>query len=84
MIPPVKLFKDTMKRYGVTLNSRVVFYDARAGFHATRAFWMFRTFGILGVSALNGGLKKWMDEGRPIETTENASNEEDYDFKVDP
>lgn len=71
-----------MKRHNVKLNSRVVVYDSKTGVHSTRAYWLLRTFGILGVSALNGGLNKWIKEGRPLEKTEDIGSEEDYDFKL--
>lgn len=82
MLPPLDLFKDTMKRYGVKLSTRVVVYDSKAGAHSTRAFWMLRTFGHLGVSALNGGLAKWLREGRATEKID-AGTEADYNYTYD-
>src|SRR5208282_1011792 len=32
-----------------------------------RAWWMFRVMGHDDVAVLNGGLKKWQAEGRPLE-----------------
>lgn len=43
---------------------------------------MFRAFGHQNVSVLNGGMTKWVAEGREISKVE--VNSEDYDYKVDP
>ena len=40
-------------------------YDEQGMYGVARATWMFRYFGAVNVRILNGGLKKWMQEGRP-------------------
>lgn len=40
-------------------------YDA-AGIAATRAWWMLRAMGHPDVAVLDGGLRKWRAEGRPV------------------
>ena len=37
-------------------------------FSAARVWWTFRVMGVDDVSVLNGGLPKWKQEGRPIES----------------
>jgi thiosulfate/3-mercaptopyruvate sulfurtransferase len=65
MMPPTEQFADAMERYGVGDDSRVVLYDAGANVWAARVWWMLRAFGFERAAVLNGGLKKWMSEGRP-------------------
>src|SRR5712692_3676111 len=43
----------------------VVAYDSGAWVAAPRAWWMFLSFGHYHVKVLDGGLKKWLREGRP-------------------
>ena len=47
--------------------SKIVIYDTTPMTGACRVWWMFRTMGHEEVRVLNGGLKKWKGEGRPLE-----------------
>lgn len=51
---------------GVGNDSLVVIYDAV--YVSARLWWMFRTFGHEKVRILDGGLRRWKAEGRPLET----------------
>lgn len=75
-----------MKQHRIKLGSRVVVYDTKDGqpYYATRAYYMFRAFGHHGVSVLDGGMSKWIQDGRPTEKTKNAGTQEDYNYKLDP
>ena len=44
---------------------------------------MFRAFGHKDVSVLNGGLTKWIAEGRPVESDKAAGVDADYAYKLD-
>lgn len=48
-----------------------------------RAAWMFRYFGAKNVRILNGGLKKWLQEGRPSVSGE-IKKTEGGDFSYSP
>lgn len=68
MLPPPEKFASRMRRLGIGDGNRVVVYDGSDNhFSAPRAWWMFRVFGVADVAVLNGGLKKWLAEGRPVE-----------------
>jgi thiosulfate/3-mercaptopyruvate sulfurtransferase len=55
-----------MRRLGIGDGHRVVVYDS-AGFNsAPRVWWMLRVFGHADVAVLDGGLPKWLAEGRPV------------------
>lgn len=68
MLPPPEKFASRMRKMGLGDGSRIVVYDASGGnMSAPRAWWMFRAFGHQDVAILDGGLKKWQAEGRPVE-----------------
>jgi thiosulfate/3-mercaptopyruvate sulfurtransferase len=47
-----------------------VVYDSLGVISACRVYWTFRVFGHENVSVLNGGLPKWITEGRSTESGE--------------
>jgi thiosulfate/3-mercaptopyruvate sulfurtransferase len=70
MLPPTELFASRMKKMGIGDGMHVVAYDSEGLYSAARVWWMFRTMGHEEVRVLNGGLKKWKAEGRPLEDGE--------------
>jgi len=64
MLPPVEKFVSTVRRMGIGDGHRVVVYDQAGLFSAARVWWMFRVFGHADVAVLDGGLPKWLAEGR--------------------
>ncbi len=69
MAPPVEKFVARMRAMGIGDGHRVVVYDAVGLFSAARVWWLFRLFGKEDVAVLDGGLPKWLAEGRPVEDT---------------
>lgn len=68
MLPSPEKFASRMRRLGIGDGNRIIVYDGSDNhLSAPRAWWMFRVFGHEDVAVLNGGLKKWMAEGRPTE-----------------
>lgn len=67
MLPSTIKFASRMKKIGVGDGMRIVVYDTTGLFSAARAWWTFRVMGHQDVAVLNGGLKKWKAEGRPLE-----------------
>lgn len=61
-------FAVAARRLGVNATSVVVVYDARGLFSAPRVWWNFRAMGHERIVVLDGGLPKWLAEGRPIES----------------
>ena len=61
-------FAVAVRRLGVSRGSQVVIYDAHGLFSAPRAWWNFRVMGHAASFVLDGGLAKWIAEGRPVET----------------
>jgi thiosulfate/3-mercaptopyruvate sulfurtransferase len=51
---------------GISNRTRVVVYDRANGIWAARLWWLFKAFGHDGAAVLDGGLKKWIAEGRAL------------------
>lgn len=51
---------------GVRRDSHVVIYDDTGGLHASRLFWELEQLGHPKISLLDGGLVKWIREGRKV------------------
>ena len=67
MAPPVEKFMSRMRAMGVGDGHQVVVYDALGLFSAARVWWTFRLMGKMDVAVLDGGLPKWVAEGREVE-----------------
>jgi thiosulfate/3-mercaptopyruvate sulfurtransferase len=67
MLPAPEAFAAAVGALGVGNGDRVVVYDVRGVVSAARVWWTFRAFGHDAVAVLDGGLKKWQAEGRPVE-----------------
>jgi thiosulfate/3-mercaptopyruvate sulfurtransferase len=85
MFPSAEQFGRDVGALGVSNNDTVVIYDAGGWVAAPRAWWMFLSYGHRDVRILNGGLKKWRAEGRPVESGEvkakPATFKASYDVK---
>lgn len=68
MLPTPGAFALAVSGLGISNNDAVVVYDSNGLFSAARLWWMFRIFGHDNVAVLDGGLPKWLAEGRPTET----------------
>lgn len=68
MMPPAAVFSAACRKLGIGDGKSVVIYDGMGLFSAPRVWWMFRTFGVERVFILDGGLPKWIAEGREVET----------------
>jgi thiosulfate/3-mercaptopyruvate sulfurtransferase len=68
MLPKPEVFAADIGALGIGDESFVVAYDAAGVYSAPRAWWMLRVMGHERVAVLNGGLPKWLREGRPVES----------------
>lgn len=67
MLPSPEKFASRVRELGLGDGNRIVVYDGAGLFSAARVWWMFRVFGHDDVAVLDGGLPKWVAEGRPVE-----------------
>ena len=65
-------FCAAMGALGVGDDSTIVLYDGNGSVWAARVWWMLRWVGFDRAALLDGGLKAWTDEDRPL-STEPAS-----------
>jgi thiosulfate/3-mercaptopyruvate sulfurtransferase len=66
MAPGAARFEKLMGAMGVSNGHRVVFYDQKGLQSAARGWWLMRLFGHEKVAVLDGGLPKWLREGRAV------------------
>jgi thiosulfate/3-mercaptopyruvate sulfurtransferase len=72
MVPTPGRFAKLMGALGVGKASRVVFYDQKGLASAARGWWLMGLFGHDNAAVLDGGLPKWVKEGRPVHDGEAA------------
>ncbi|HSJ79277.1 MAG TPA: sulfurtransferase, partial [Erythrobacter sp.] len=71
-IPTPAQFAARMAALGVANGMRLVIYDDSYVKTAARAWFIARMHGVAEVAILDGGLGKWRDEGRPLESGQPA------------
>ena len=67
MFPDAEQFGRDVGTLGVSNADTVVVYDSGGWVAAPRAWWMFLAFGHDKVRVLDGGLKKWLADGHPVQ-----------------
>ena len=70
MLPSAAEFGAAMERLGIGRGDGIVVYDNSAVRTAARGWFTLRHFGARQVAVLDGGLQKWVAEGRPTENGE--------------
>ena len=66
LVAPPDTAKEVMESLGIGEGTRVVAYDSNGSLWAARLWWVLNYYGHTDVTVLNGGWKKWFDEGRPM------------------
>jgi thiosulfate/3-mercaptopyruvate sulfurtransferase len=59
-------FSKLMSEKGIARDTTVVFYGDKNNWWACYALWVFKLFGHPDCRVMNGGRKKWIDEGRAL------------------
>ncbi|MGF7205557.1 thiosulfate/3-mercaptopyruvate sulfurtransferase [Skermanella aerolata] len=67
MLPAPEKFTARVRKLGLGDGVRIIVYDTHGLMSAARVWWMFRVFGHRDVAVLDGGLPKWIAEGRELE-----------------
>ena len=75
-------FAKLLSSKGISKDTTVVFYGDKNNWWATYAFWVFQLFGHTNAKIMNGGRKKWEEEGRPMTTEVPKYPETDYPVPV--
>jgi len=78
-LPSAAEFGEAMEQLGINRDDDIVVYDNSPTRTAARGWFMFRHFGAEKVAILDGGLQKWLAEGRPTKSGEAASRSARFD-----
>jgi thiosulfate/3-mercaptopyruvate sulfurtransferase len=84
MFPDAAQFARDIGGLGISTGDTVVAYDSGGWVAAPRAWWMFLSFGYPNVRIVDGGLKKWTQEGRPTESGKVTPKPGNFTAKFDP
>ena len=60
--------RSCWRRSGIDKDTTVVLYGDNNNWFAAFAFWVFKFYGHGNVKLMNGGRKKWIEEGRELTT----------------
>ncbi len=71
-------FAEVMSSKGITPDTTIIFYGDQSNWWAAYALWVTSLFGHADVRLLDGGRKKWVDEGRPVTTELPSPVRTDY------
>ena len=67
-MPPAQSLARMLAAKGIGDGTEVVLYSAGDAWWATRVWWMLRAVGFDDAAVLDGGLARWIAEGRPVST----------------
>jgi thiosulfate/3-mercaptopyruvate sulfurtransferase len=84
MFPTAEQFARDVGALGISSGDTVVAYDGGGWVAAPRVWWMFLAFGHPNVKVLDGGLKKWLREGRPTHSGQVVPKPGKFQAKFDP
>jgi thiosulfate/3-mercaptopyruvate sulfurtransferase len=66
LVMPPEPVKALFERMGIGDDTEVVCYDDSGSLYSARVWWVLNHYGHTNVKVLDGGWRKWVDEGRPI------------------
>lgn len=78
MLPDADQFARQVGALGIGDGHKIIVYDTVSATGAARVWWTFRVFGYRDVAVLNGGLRKWLAEGRPVSREVPARGERSF------
>ncbi|HKZ68714.1 MAG TPA: sulfurtransferase [Anaerolineales bacterium] len=67
-IPDKAGIEELLSRSGIGKDTTVIFYGDNNNWFATFAFWLLKLYGHADARMMDGGRKKWVDEGRSLTT----------------
>ena len=68
MFPDTNTFAAAVSKLGIANGDHIVTYDGGSMAAAGRVWWMFRAFGHERVSVLDGGMRKWREDGGAVDS----------------
>ena len=67
-LPSHSAFEELLSRSGIGNDTTIILYGDNNNWFAAYAFWLLKYYGHKDVRLINGGRKKWIDEGWPLTT----------------
>jgi thiosulfate/3-mercaptopyruvate sulfurtransferase len=83
MLPSAEKFSSRVRKLGLGDGNKIIVYDTTPMTGACRVWWMFRAMGHKDVAVLDGGLLKWMGEGRPVTDDPTPPRERHFTTRLD-
>ncbi len=83
MLPSPEKFSSRVRKLGLGDGNKIVVYDTTPMTGASRVWWMFRAMGHKDVSILDGGLPKWLKEGRTVTDDVTPPRDRHYTARLD-
>jgi len=77
-------FGKIFSQVGISEEKKVVFYDNISGMLAARGVWLLEYFSHPNVSMLDGGITKWKNEGRALNTIPTVYKPTNFSGKPNP
>jgi thiosulfate/3-mercaptopyruvate sulfurtransferase len=84
MLPDVETFERAVSSMGIAEDMTIVVYDGAGLFSAPRVRWTFQVFGAEDVRILEGGLPKWIAEGRALAQGPATATPRKFSARFDP
>ncbi|KAL3873462.1 hypothetical protein ACJMK2_036575 [Sinanodonta woodiana] len=83
-LPDVNCFTDYVQSLGICSNTHVIAYDRFGPLSSFRTWWTFRFFGHKNISVLDGGLRKWVNDGYEVTTEEPKVERSKFEAVINP
>ncbi|MBN9088446.1 MAG: 3-mercaptopyruvate sulfurtransferase [Reyranella sp.] len=83
MMPTSEKFSSRVRKLGLGDGNKIIVYDTSPMTGACRVWWMFRAMGHKDVAVLDGGLPKWMAEGRTVTDDPTPPRERHFTARLD-
>jgi thiosulfate/3-mercaptopyruvate sulfurtransferase len=80
-IPTKEEWQQLLSRSGIANDTIVVLYGDNNNWFAAFAYWLFKLYGHEKAYLMNGGRKKWIDEGREVSNEPPAQGTATYGAK---
>ncbi len=77
-IVPADNLEKLLGQSGIGNDTTIVLYGDNNNWFAAWAFWQLKMYGHADVRIMNGGRKKWLEEGRPLSTDKPAPKSAKY------
>jgi thiosulfate/3-mercaptopyruvate sulfurtransferase len=65
-LPTKEEWEELLSRSGITNDTTVILYGDNNNWFAAFAYWVFKLYGHNDARLMDGGRKKWVDEGREL------------------